>query len=136
MRVWLAVGAAIAGVATLAVPVFSHHSFSAEYDEKKPIVIKGVVTKFDWRNPHVRFYVDAKDEKGVVTNWDLEIQSPNTLTRAGWTRRSLKEGDQVTVSAYLAKDGSKRANARGGVQLANGKRLFSGDPEGDGGPTK
>jgi hypothetical protein len=125
-------GAAL--VATMA-PAFSHHSFGAEYDEKKPIVLKGVVTKVDWRNPHVRFYVDAKDDRGAVTSWDLELQSPNTLTRAGWTRGSLKEGDQVTVSAYLAKDGSKRANARGGVQLADGKKLFAGDPD-DGGPAK
>jgi hypothetical protein len=124
-----------AALVALAAPAFSHHSFAAEYDEKKPIVLKGVVTKLDWRNPHVRFYVDAKDDQGTVTSWDLELQSPNTLTRAGWNRSSLKEGDQVTVSAYLAKDGSKRANARGGVQLANGKKLFAGDPD-DGGPAK
>ena len=136
MRGCLGVVGSIAGLLLAAAPAFTHHSFAAEYDEKKPIVLKGVVTKFDWRNPHVRFFVDAKDDKGAVTNWDLEIQSPNTLTRAGWTRKSLQEGDQVTVSAYLAKDGSKRANARGGVTLASGKKLFSGDPEGDGGPTK
>jgi hypothetical protein len=74
----------------------------------------------------VRFYVDVKDAKGT-TNWDLELQSVNTLTRNGWSRRALKVGDEVTVSAYLAKDGSNRANARGSVTLANGTKLFAGD---------
>jgi len=119
-------------VAGLLLPVtqaFAHHSFAAEYDEKKVIVLKGVVTKFEWTNPHVRFYVDVKDENGNVTNWDLELMSPNTLTRAGWSRHALQVGDQVTVTAYMAKDGSHRGNARGNVTLANGKQIFAGNPE-------
>jgi hypothetical protein len=106
--------------------LLAHHAFSAEYDANKTIVLKGVVTKLEWTNPHVRFYVDVKDAKGT-TNWDLELQSVNTLTRNGWTRHALKVGDEVTVSAYLAKDGSNRANARGSVTLADGKKLFAGD---------
>src|SRR5678815_6074432 len=86
---------------------FGHHSFAAEYDDKKVMTIKGKVTKFEWTNPHVRFYVDAKDDKGVVTNWDLELMSVNTLTRAGWDRHVLSVGDEVTVQFYLAKDGTK-----------------------------
>jgi hypothetical protein len=109
--------------------VFAHHSFAAEYDDKKVLVLKGVVTKFEWTNPHVRFYVDVKDDKGNVTNWDLELMSPNTLTRAGWTKRALKVGDEVTVTAYTAKDGTNRANARGNVTLADGRQIFAGDPE-------
>src|SRR6185295_16783840 len=93
-----------------AVEALAHHSFAAEYDEKKVITLKGVVTKFDWMNPHVRFYVDVKDEKGILTNWDLELMSPNTLKRAGSDSKALKVGDEVTVTAYMAKDGSKRAN--------------------------
>ena len=124
-----------AALATAAVPIFAHHSFSAEYDASKPITIKGTVTRFDWTNPHVRFYVETKEGNGNAVTWDLELMSPNTLTRAGWNRHSLKVGDQVTVTAFLAKDGSKRANARGKVTLADGRQVFAGDPE-DGGPTK
>jgi hypothetical protein len=113
-----------------ALQLSAHHSFDAEYDAKKVIELKGVVTRFEWLNPHVRFYVDVKDEKGVVTNWDLELMSPNTLTRAGWDRHALKVGDQVSVTAYLARDGSKRANARGNVSLADGRKIFAGDPTG------
>jgi hypothetical protein len=106
---------------------FAHHSFAAEYDEKKVMTIKGQVTRFEWTNPHVRFYVDVKDDKGAVTNWDLELMSVNTLSRAGWDRHALKVGDEVTVTFYLAKDGSKRGNARGSVQLADGRKIFAGD---------
>ena len=116
---------ALAGMLCPAL-LMAHHAFSAEYDANKTIVLKGVVTKLEWTNPHVRFYVDVKDAKGT-TNWDLELQSVNTLTRNGWTRRALKVGDEVTVSAYLAKDGTNRANARGSVTLANGTKLFAGD---------
>jgi hypothetical protein len=118
---------AIAGLLSVAAHMFAHHSFSAEYDEKKVMTIKGVVTRLEWTNPHVRFYVDAKDEKGAVTNWDLELMSVNTLTRAGWDRHTLKVGDEVSVTFYLAKDGSKRGNARGSVQLADGRKIFAGD---------
>jgi hypothetical protein len=121
----------VAALLCPALQAFAHHSFSAEYDGKREITLKGVVTRFDWMNPHVRFYVDVKDEKGVVTNWDLELMSPNTLTRAGWSKRALKVGDEVTVTAYLAKDGSKRANARGNVTLADGRKIFAGNPERD-----
>ena len=120
----------VAGLLNPALQVFAHHSFAAEYDEKKVIELKGVVTKFEWMNPHVRFYIDVADEKGNVTNWDLELMSVNTLTRAGWTRKALKVGDRVTVSAYMAKDGSKRGNARGNVTLADGRKIFAGNAVG------
>src|SRR6188474_3785413 len=117
----------VVGLLLPSVQAFAHHSFAAEYDEKKVMTIKGQVTKFEWTNPHVRFYVDVKDEKGNVTNWDLELMSVNTLTRAGWDRHTLKVGEPVTVTFYLAKDGSKRGNARGSVQLADGRKVFVGD---------
>ena len=119
----------MAVVATLCsvVPALAHHSFSAEYDVKKVLVLKGLITKVEWTNPHVRFYVDVKDEKGVVTNWDLELMSVNTLTRAGWNKYDLKVGDNVTVSAYLAFDGTKRGNARGNITLADGRQVMAGD---------
>ena len=111
---------------------YAHHSFAAEYDANKPVTLKGAVTKIEWTNPHARFYVDVKDDKGTVTNWNLELASPNVLTRNGWTRKSLNVGDQITVEGALAKDGSKMANARV-VVLANGKRVFAGSSGGDGG---
>jgi hypothetical protein len=118
---------AIAGLLAVGLQVFAHHSFAAEYDEKKVMTLKGTVTRLEWTNPHVRFYVDVKDDKGVVTNWDLELMSVNTLTRAGWDRHTLKAGDEVTVTFYLAKDGTKRGNARGSVALADGRKIFAGD---------
>src|ERR1044071_3177861 len=122
-----------AGVGLLlsSLPVLAHHSFAAEYDASKPVELKGVVTKVEWTNPHARFYVDVKDAAGKVTNWNLELASPNVLKRQGWTRDALKEGDQVTVEGSLAKDGSKMANARA-VTLADGKRVFAGSSGGDG----
>jgi hypothetical protein len=115
------------GLICTAAQAFAHHSFAAEYDEKKVMTLKGVVTRFEWTNPHVRFYIDVKDEKGNLTNWDLELMSVNTLSRAGWDRHALNVGDEVTVTFYLAKDGSKRGNARGSVTLASGKKIFAGD---------
>ena len=115
-----------AGVALLvgAVPLVAHHSFAAEYDADKPVELKGVVTRVEWTNPHARFYLDVKDATGQVTNWNLELASPNVLVRSGWSRTSLRIGDDVTVSSAQAKDGAKMANARA-VVLADGRRVFS-----------
>ena len=113
---------------TTASSVNAHHSFAAEYDAAKPVTLKGTVTKVEWMNPHARFYIDVKDDAGKVTNWEFELGSPNGLMRAGWTRNSLKQGDAVTVSGSLAKDGSNLANARS-VVLADGKRVFAASSE-------
>ena len=121
-------------LAAAAVPALAHHFFAAEYDSNKPITLKGSVTKMEWQNPHARFYVDVTDEAGKVTNWELELGSPNGLMRRGWTRNSLKPGDTVTVEGYLAKDGSKLANARN-VTLGDGRKIFAGSSD-DGGPSK
>ncbi len=131
MRNKLAVLAAVVGLAA-AYPALAHHSFSAEFDGSKVIELRGAVTKIEWANPHVYFYMDVKDEKGATTNWGCETTSPGSLHRQGWTRDTLKVGDQVIVDGYPARDGSKLADARR-VTLPDGRRIFGGTP-GDGGP--
>ena len=108
-----------------AMPASAHHSFAAEYDSSKSVSLTGQVTKVEWMNPHARFYLDVKDETGKVANWEFELGSPNGLMRRGWTRRSLQEGDVITVSGSMAKDGSKLANAKI-IKLSNGKEVFAG----------
>ena len=105
----------------------AHHSFAAEYDSSKPITLKGVVSRVEWTNPHARFYIEVKDEHGTST-WNLELASPNVLSRNGWTRRTLNIGDEISVQGSMAKDGSKMANARV-VTLADGKRVFAGSSQ-------
>jgi len=116
----------------LAVPVFAHHSFAAQYDRDKPITLVGPVTKIDWINPHARFFVDVKDANGKVVNWEVELAAPAMLMRRGWTRSSIKLGESVTVSAFLAKDGSNLANAST-VTLVDGRKVFAGSSGGDAG---
>lgn len=113
----------------------AHHSFAAEYDATKPIKLTGKVSKVEWYNPHVFFYIDVKDEKtSAVATWAAEMNSPNSLMRLGWTRNSMKLDDVVTVEGSLAKDGSKLLNARTVVLTTTGQRLFAGSS--DGSPTR
>ena len=88
--------------------MLAHHSFAAEYESKDLVTLTGVITKVEWTNPHIYFYVDVKDASGTVVNWAVEGYPPNTLKRTGFTRDDLKVGDTVTVTAYTAKDSSDR----------------------------
>lgn len=132
MRIILALALGI-GSLCLAFAAQAHHGFSSEFDGSKPMELKGVVTKVEWANPHVYFYIDVKDSSGKVVNWGCETAGPGSLHRQGWTQNSLKVGDQVIVDGYPAKDGSKLADARN-VTLADGRKLLGSTP-GDGGPT-
>ena len=137
------IGSLIAGVALLiaaARPTFAHHAFAAEFDSNKPFTVTGVVSKVAWQNPHVYVYVDTKDESGKMVTYALECNSVNTLLHKGWTRDALKKGDQVTVSAFGAKDprplsdGSVHANARS-IKMADGHSVSAGSSA-DEGPSK
>jgi hypothetical protein len=124
----------IAGIAVLAsvAGVNAHHSFSAEFDASKPFKMTGTVTKVEWMNPHTFFYIDVTDEKtGKVTNWAMEMGSPNGLMRAGWTRNTMKVGDKVSVEGSLAKDGSPTGNARSVTMASTGQRLFAASSQGN-----
>jgi len=113
-------------------PVMAHHAFAGQFDVNKPITLMGTVTKIEWMNPHIYFYIDVKDSNGNVANWMIEGGSPNGLMRAGWSRNSLKPGMEVNVEGYLAKDGSNIANMT--TVTAGGKKVLGridspGDPK-------
>ena len=121
----------LTGISMLAgvVPVFAHHSFAAEFDGAQRVTLSGVVTKVEWTNPHVWFWVNVKDEKtGQLTNWGLEMGSPNALQREGWTPNTMKIGMTVTVNASRAKDGSNKANTS--AVTVDGKRLGGASSQG------
>jgi hypothetical protein len=117
-----------AGLLMAAVPVMAHHSFSSEYDASKPVTLEGLVTKVEWQNPHVYFYINVKDANGKVTNWALEMGAPSGLQRQGWTRNTLQVGDQVKVEGTLARNGTPLANARN--VFKNGKKMGAASSEG------
>jgi Family of unknown function (DUF6152) len=123
----------VALVATTAgTPLLAHHSFAAEFDGSKPIRLTGALVKLEWTNPHSYFYIDVKDEAGIVARWGCEAGAPGALSRRGFKRGDLKLGDTVVVDGYLAKDGSHLVDARR-VTLPDG-RIVSGASAGDGGP--
>lgn len=128
MRRSLSVAAFLAlAMSTAATSLDAHHSFAAQYDRNKPIVLKGSVTRIEWMNPHVYFYLDVQETSGVV-HWAIEGGAPNTLYRAGWRKDSLKVGDIVTVHGHLARDGTRLANMQTAT-LPDGREVLGGRQE-------
>jgi hypothetical protein len=118
-----------AGIVWTTAPALAHHSFAAEYDANAPLTVTGTVTKVEWQNPHIYFYVDVKGADGSVANWAVEGSTPNQLRRRGWGKDSLRVGDVVTVEGFKArKPGITHMNGRA-VTLADGRRLFASGPE-------
>ena len=134
MRTGLLSLVATVAVIASAFPARAHHSFAAEFDRDKPITLTGTVTKLEWTNPHARIYIDVKDEKGNVVNWDFELGPPNGLMRRGWNRNSLRQGHVVTIDGFLSKLAPHVANARS-VKLPDGRQVFAGSSF-DAGPTQ
>ena len=140
MRTALVSLVACVAVTVSAMPASAHHAFAAEFDRDKPITLTGTVTKLEWTNPHARIYIDVKDEKGNVVNWDFELGPPNGLMRRGWNRNSLRQGHVVTINGFLSKTTPRVANART-VKLSDGREVFAGSsfdvgPAGEDAPAK
>ena len=126
---WVVMALVVA--ASFARPLAAHHSFAAEYDSNKPVNLKGAVTKIEWNNPHVYFYIDVRDEKtGKVTNWAFEMGAPAVIQRSGWKRNTMKIGDLVIVTGSQAKSGRPHGNARTVTMASTGQRLGAGSSEG------
>jgi hypothetical protein len=103
----------------------AHHSFAAEFDAQKPVTLKGTVVKWEMINPHGWITIEVTGSDGKTVQWMVETSNPNGLMRLGWSKRSLKPGDEITVEAYRAKDGSNTANAAR-ITLADGRQVFAG----------
>ena len=116
------------GLFMTALPLLAHHSFAAEFDDKKPIKVTGVVKTVEWTNPHIWFYVDVKDESGKVTTWGFSGGPPGMLMRRGITKAVLKPGDVIKVKGFRAKDGTNNASG-GNVTFADGRKVFAGAAE-------
>ena len=127
MRAKLLVGV-VTLLSALVAPILAHHSLVAEYDPKQPVKVTGTVTKVEWTNPHIWFFVDVKDEQGKVINWGFSGGPPGVMQRRGISRTSLKIGDVVVVEGFRARDGSNNASG-GSVTFTDGRRVFTASAE-------
>jgi hypothetical protein len=125
----LALGAALILPLALTGVVQAHHSFAAQYDGNKPGSITGMVTKVDWRNPHVYFFMDVKNPDGSITAWSLELANVSAMRGRGWDKETLHVGDMLEVSGSLARDGSSLLNPTA-IKRVGGEQLLSAAPGG------
>ena len=131
-------GLVVAGLVLIAVtaPVFAHHGFETEYDRAKAVKLTGVVTQVSWTFPHMRVYVDVTDDKGVVTNWNLEMGTPNDYQRLGWRKNALLAGEKVVFEAYGGIVVTSRGQLRTITKVGETKPLFSGEAPGSPGASQ
>ncbi|HTR37992.1 MAG TPA: DUF6152 family protein [Bryobacteraceae bacterium] len=127
--------ALVLGLAVSSLPALAHHSFAAEFDENKPVKVTGVVTKVEWLNPHIWFYVDAKDADGKVQHWAFSGGAPGQLMRRGITKDAIQPGMTVNVDGFRAKDGSNNANGNK-VTFPDGRMVFTSSREPEESDTK
>jgi hypothetical protein len=106
----------------------AHHAFSAEFDQDKPVLLEGTLTKADWTNPHAWIYLDVKDKDGKVVNWAVEMGPPNALLRRGWKKSSMQAGAVLKVEGFAAKNGKEFANATN-ITMPDGTKIFAGTDE-------
>ena len=130
MRVSTAVLIAGIGVVIAAAPTRAHHSFAAEYDASKPLVLDGTLTRIEWTNPHAHCDIEVADPSGTTTEWRIELGGPKVLLEYGWRRETVHVGDHLRIDGARAKDGSHHANARL-VTLPDGRVLSAGSSGGD-----
>ena len=116
-------------LAAASIPVLAHHSFSAEFDAKKPVKLEGTVVKMEWVNPHSWLHLEVAKPDGTKELWMVEGGSPGVMFRAGWNKNSLPAGTRVTVIGSAAKDGSLRANSRS-IEFPDGRKLDTGSSQG------
>ena len=116
------------GVMVLTASIAAHHAFSSEFDQDKPVLLEGTLTKADWTNPHAWLYLDVKGADGKVVSWAIEMGPPNALLRRGWKKSSMQFGAVLKVERFAAKNGKEFANATN-ITMPDGTKIFAGTDE-------
>jgi hypothetical protein len=131
MRQRIAGGLILGALVLAGVSVAAHHAFDTEFDAKKPVTLTGIVTKVEWTNPHVWFYLNVKNDKtGELENWGFEMGGPNGLQREGWSRNTIKIGEVLTVDGFLARNGSRNVNSKNVLVTSTGQKLGAASSQG------